>query len=301
MNYKGITLTKDFTIEKLFSCHYFEYMSDFLFTGETHNFWEFLCVDRGEVEVTADSHHYTLKQGEIIFHKPNEFHGLKANGTVAPNLVVASFQCNSPAMSFFEGKILTIGDIERNLLASIITESKHAFSSKLDDPYLEELKKAPVYYPGAEQLILLYLEQLLIQLYRRYTTSFRQVPVTQSIKLKNDAELYGRILSYLEDNLSSHLTIDQICHANLIGRSQLQKLFRERNNCGVIDFFSRMKINAAKQMIRNQTLNFTQIADQLGYTSIHYFSRQFKKTTGMSPSEYASSIKLLSEDPKYMN
>ena len=58
-----------------------------------------------------------------------------------------------------------------------------------------------------------------------------------------------------------------------------------------------MKINEARRMIRNQSLNFTQIADQLGYTSIHYFSRQFKKITGMSPSEYASSIKLLAEDP----
>lgn len=298
MDYKGIRLSSDFVIEELFSCHYFEYMSDFYFAGETHNFWEFLCVDRGEVEVTAANRNYTLKKGEIIFHKPNEFHGLRANGTVAPNLVVISFRCNSPAMSFFEEKILTIGEVERNLLASIITEARSAFSSKLDDPYLAELKKSPVYHPGSEQLITLYLEQLLIQLYRRYTASYRQIPVTQSMKLKNDSDTYGRILSYLEDNLSNHLTIEQICHNNLIGRSQLQKLFRDRNGCGVIDFFSRMKINAARQMIRTQNLNFTQIADQLGYTSIHYFSRQFKKITGMSPSEYASSIKLLSEEPK---
>ena len=130
MNYRGISLSRDFEISKLFSVHYFEYMSDFFFPGEAHDFWELLCVDRGEVEVTADSHHYTLKRGEIIFHKPNEFHGLKANGTVAPNLVVISFRCLSPAMSFFEEKILTIGEIEKNLLASIIIEAKNAFSSK---------------------------------------------------------------------------------------------------------------------------------------------------------------------------
>ncbi len=295
MNYKGLSLSHDFVIEKLFSVHYFEYMSNFHFAGETHNFWEFLCVDQGEVEVIADSHHYTLKRGEIIFHKPNEFHSLYANGTVAPNLVVVSFQCDSPAMSFFEEKILTIGQVERSLLASIITEAKNAFSSKLDDPYLEELIRAPIPHPGSEQLISLYLAQLLIQLYRRYTAAYRQVPVVQATKEKNEAETYHRILSYLEEHLSDHLTIEQICHANLIGRSQLQKLFREKNNCGVIEFFSRIKINAARQMIRSQSLNFTQIADQLGYTSIHYFSRQFKKITGMTPSEYASSIKLLSE------
>ena len=51
----------------------------------------------------------------------------------------------------------------------------------------------------------------------------------------------------------------------------------------------------AKELIREKNMNFTQIADYLGYTSIHYFSRQFKKIAGMTPSEYASSIKALSE------
>ena len=297
MNYAGISLTQDFTIEQLFSVHFFEYMSDFSFAGESHDFWEFLCVDCGEVEVVADNRQYTLKRGEIIFHKPNEFHRLRANGQAAPNLIVISFSCHSPLMIFFEDKILTIGETEKNLLGSIIVEAKNAFISKLDDPYLEKLERSPNYYPGAEQLISLYLEQLLIHMYRRYTASYRKIPMAQSIKQRNSNDIYTRIVTYLENNISNHLTVEQICRANLIGCSQLQKLFHEKHDCGVIDFFSKMKINEAKRMIRNQSFNFTQIADRLGYTSIHYFSRQFKKITGMSPSEYASSIKLLAEEP----
>ena len=82
-----------------------------------------------------------------------------------------------------------------------------------------------------------------------------------------------------------------------IKEGNLQKLFRDAQGCGVIEFFSTMKIDTAKQMIRDQQLNFTQISDKLGYTSIHYFSRQFKKLTAMTPSEYATSIRLLSEKP----
>jgi YesN/AraC family two-component response regulator len=54
-----------------------------------------------------------------------------------------------------------------------------------------------------------------------------------------------------------------------------------------------MKIDTAKHMIRDRRMNFTQIAEALGYSSIHYFSRQFKKITGMAPSEYASSVKAI--------
>lgn len=76
---------------------------------------------------------------------------------------------------------------------------------------------------------------------------------------------------------------------------RLQKLFQELHGCGVMEFFTLMKIDTAKELIRSNQMNFTQISDRLGYTSIHYFSRQIKKITHMNPSEYASSIRLLSE------
>ena len=57
-----------------------------------------------------------------------------------------------------------------------------------------------------------------------------------------------------------------------------------------------MKIDFAKQLIRENDMNFTQISDFLGYSSIHYFSRQFKRSTGMTPSEYVSSIRALADE-----
>ena len=108
-------------------------------------------------------------------------------------------------------------------------------------------------------------------------------------------KLFNRVADYLEAHLDGHVTIEEVCRENLIGRSQLQKIFREQSGLGIIEYFSLMKVNAAKQLIRTNRMNFTQIAEQLGYTSIHYFSRQFKKVTGMTPSEYASSIKAMAD------
>ena len=54
-------------------------------------------------------------------------------------------------------------------------------------------------------------------------------------------------------------------------------------------------VQAARRMIREGRLNFTQIAARLGFQSPHYFSRRFRQATGMSPSEYARSVKMLSE------
>lgn len=299
MNYKSVKLQDTITIQNIYSIHYFEYMCDFSFPGESHNFWEFLCVDKGEVNVLADKKPHVLKKGEIIFHKPNEFHNVNSNGLIAPNLVVISFSCASPSMSFFEEKVLQISESERLLLAQIIQEAKHVFDGRLDDPYQEELIKAKQPAFAGEQLIRLYLEQLLIQLIRRYTIGIpsQNTLLVKSIKQKADGELFEQIQKYMETHIRETLTIEQICKNNSIGRSQLQKLFRSKSGYGAIEYFSRLKVDLAKQMIRENHYNFTQIADALGFSSIHYFSRQFKQITGMTPSEYASSIKALSDHP----
>ena len=69
-NYESVTLHQSLLISKLFTVHYFEYMNDFSFPGEAHNFWEFLCVDKGEVDVVAGSRSLSLKKDEIIFTLP---------------------------------------------------------------------------------------------------------------------------------------------------------------------------------------------------------------------------------------
>lgn len=299
MSYRSVQLQDVLTVKEVYSIHYFEYMNDFYFPGETHDFWEFLYVDKGEVDVYANDRFHSLKKGEVIFHKPNEFHNVKSNGLIAPNLVVISFSCSSPAMTFFEEKILSTSESEQILLAQIIQEAESAFEGRLDDPYQEELVRAAAPPFGGEQLIKLCLQQFLIQMLRRHMrhTSQTDPSVVKSIRQKADKELFSQIRNYMEAHLSETITIEQLCRCNSVGRSQLQKLFRARSGFGAIEYFSRMKIDRAKQMIRENHYNFTQIADALGFSSIHYFSRQFKKITGMTPSEYASSIKALSDHP----
>ena len=301
MGYDGITLHNSINIGKIYSIHYFEYMNDFSFEGESHNFWEFICVDKGEVGVTAGDSFTILKKGDIAFHQPNEFHNVQAVSGIAPNLVVISFQCTDDAMRFFKKKILQIDETERNLLADIIIEARRCFDCRLDDPYLQNMPMKEPDLFGAEQMIHLLLTQFIIHLIRRYSAPLmlhKRLPRLESIKAtksRSDTEVFNRIVGYLEEKLNTRVTIEQICHDNLIGRSQLQTIFKEQCNMGIIEYFSLMKINAAKELMRTNQMNFTQISEHLGYTSIHYFSRQFKKVTSMTPSEYASSIKAMAD------
>ena len=49
MEYESIVLKDEITVRKIYTIHYFEYMKNFEFPGETHDFWELQCVDKGEI------------------------------------------------------------------------------------------------------------------------------------------------------------------------------------------------------------------------------------------------------------
>lgn len=76
--------------------------------------------------------------------------------------------------------------------------------------------------------------------------------------------------------------------ANVIGKeyTNLSKLFSKVEDSTIEKYFIQLKIEKSKELIQNGQLNFTQIAYELGYSSVNYLSNQFKQIAGMSMSDY---------------
>lgn len=297
MTYVSTKLKKEIEINEIITIHYFEYMKDFVFSGESHDFWEFLYVDKGEVIVQAEDRFYQLHAGDIIFHKPNEFHAVQATANKAPNLVVISFRSTSASMKFFENKSCTLSQEERLLISGMITEGKNAFRTPLHIPTIEQVELADDSPFGSQQLILLYLETFMIQVKRLHleeAADLEHVKTDIPLHVAASSSRLEQIIQYLEYRICEQVTVSDICEEFNISRSTLHALFHKEKNCGAIDYFNLMKIERAKEIMRDGTMNFTEIAYYLSYSSLQYFSKQFKKTTGMSPLEYTSSVKKIS-------
>ncbi|MEG2054486.1 MAG: AraC family ligand binding domain-containing protein, partial [Oscillospiraceae bacterium] len=199
MDYKSFKLEQEICIDEVVSVHYFEFCSDYSFYGEKHPFWELLYIDKGEAEITAENRSQIMRKGEIIFHKPDEFHNVRANGVVAPNLVIFAFYCDSPAMKFFENYKATIGDTERALMGKIINEAENAFSTPLNDPQTKALVANEDALIGAQQMVKVNLEMLLIELMRSAKKETVTAPKPSSlIKGKSQQEFIERVSKYLE-------------------------------------------------------------------------------------------------------
>ncbi|BBH24220.1 hypothetical protein Back11_55650 [Paenibacillus baekrokdamisoli] len=296
--YRFIKLKEQISIDKIYSFHYNEFNKDFVYSGEQHNFWEFLYVDKGEVEITTDFASFHLTQGDMIFYSPNEFHSLKCNRRTPPNTFIVAFGCKSEAMRFFTHKMLRLGNEERQLLLLLIEEADKLFLLPVASPSAKPKSDLPS-FPltrrdkpdfGAEQLIKIYLEALLIRLIRRNQGQPTKPKLSSVSAEKGQRDLVNRIIEYLDAHLLEHPSLDTLCTEFALSKSYLRSLFRDHTGCGVTEYVVRLRIEQAKRHIREETYNMTEIAERLGYTSLHYFSRQFKLATGMSPSEYSKTM-----------
>ena len=94
-------------------------------------------------------------------------------------------------------------------------------------------------------------------------------------------------LDYIRENYEKDITVESIAEALYISASHLMHLFRGELGKTVNECLTEYRIEAAKNLLRDSKLKMLDISQQVGYKNEKYFTRVFKKATGLSPSEYA--------------
>ncbi len=290
-NFTPLGFERLFNIEKIITIFYMEFSKDFCYDGESHDFWEMVYIDKGEMICTADKNRFVLKSGEMTFHKPNEYHNLAGDNNTAPNVSILTFECKSRAMKYFEGKIFRLDAEEKSILSSLFEEGLSCF--KLVDehnPLLQKLKRIENAPFGSSQMTKNLLEIFLIKLCRNkdvLTKKMRRSYMIDGVDVPYDIK---EILDVLNENIYGKITIADV--ARKVGKSQstVKQLFSRYRKEGMIKYYNSLKIREAKRLIREANYNMTQISDLLCFDNPQYFSKCFRAFAHMSPSEYKSSI-----------
>ena len=276
-------------ISKIVTIHYYEFDRKFVYSGESHDFWEMVYVDKGNVEIQRDEERIILKQGEIVFHKPNEFHAIKAVDS-SPNFFVVSFVCDSPSMVYLEKYHTTLDRTLKGFISSVITESEDTYIIPKNDTELKKLEKKENARIGGEQLIKTYLEQLLIFLIRSITDkgTVGVFPTKESM----ESHIVVDIKEYITSRLEESVRICDICREFGYSKSYISKIFREQTGETLSSYAIKKRVECARMLIREDDLNFAQISAKLNFDNPQYFSRVFKRVTGMTPSEFKRSLNI---------
>lgn len=99
-------------------------------------------------------------------------------------------------------------------------------------------------------------------------------------------DLIGKIQTYVNRNYFNELNLEFISSLFYINRSYLSHLYKEKTGENFIDYVTKIRIEKAKELLKDTDKKMYQISKAVGYDNIKYFFRVFKKMTKLTPEEY---------------
>lgn len=260
---------------------HFHFAAGYVFPGERHPFWEMVCVLGGQVDIGADEQVHVLGAGDVIFHRPNEFHSIWANYAHAPDLLVVTFECGSPAMRAFEKRLTRMTERQQALFVDLLREAKETFLPS-SDSHSQALNPA---HPGGVFAMRVILTHILLDM----LSSCGGVPDTAGRTprpVPADAALIQAIVDQMRSRLRGDLTFPELCRSVGMSGTSVKQLFRRYFSASPMAYYEQLRMSEARRRLREEGRSVAEVADELGFSSASYFSTRFKRAAGMSPREF---------------
>lgn len=278
MEYVTKRLTDALAVTGIVNLHFFKFQPDFTTSEERHPFYELVFVNSGELTIRSEDYTGTLSKNEMLIHRCDTLHSL-ASSKASPEVIIIGFECNSKEINRFSCAPTLLRDSHVRKLGEIVKEGRNVFMPPYDVPVYNMKKKRRQRF-GAEQMLRMSIEYFLIRVIRETAHADVSDDSTDSPAAINE------IVAYMNDNFLEKITIDELAFLFKTNRATLCKRFKAATGRTLIEFINEKKLEAAKAKIINTNDTFTKIAEDLNFESIHYFTRFFKKMSGITPKEF---------------
>ena len=253
-------------VECLYTLFYQEKEAGFVFSGEAHPMAELLYVDSGSLHSVADGQEFQLGQGDLVIYPPEQWHMQYADQDQAPRMVTISFWARGARWDLLGNRCFRSDKEIRTLLQRILREQEK---------------------DNADGIFSL-LALLLLHLQANGEKS-RQIQKCSPVT--GEHHIIQKTQQYIGAHVGEKLTVPVVAKGVGVSPSYLTALYHKHLEVSPAEYIRRIKLQQSKQLIREGQMNFTQIAESLQYSTVHHFSRQFKQMFGMTPTEYANSVR----------
>lgn len=255
-----------FHVRKIFDCWFIKEEAPHHLSKPPHRTYELLYVYEGGLDIKLPSGNHSLQPHDLIIYRSE------------PAEIMIH-----PGCSY----LTAIFDVNQKKSLHILNHTFHC-TSELQQILWKLLIESNENSYYTRTLMVCYLQEALLLLMQFYETISHKALLSENAPGRND--LLSEILAYMNKRITEPITIEEICHEFYISRSSLQALFKTHLNTSPKNYLLNIKLQKSKELIRQDQYTISEIAYMLGFSSIHYFSRLFKKYFNTTPSAYSRKI-----------
>lgn len=229
-----------------------------------HENIEILFFDKGVCEVLIDEHVYKVQENEIAVINSGEIHATRAfmGETCYDCLIIDKKLCEQFGFFIDEQQVCNV--IKNDFLLKKVKELKKELNSKNE-----------FYIPAVMSAVL----EILTVLYRNH-----RFTKTNYEKNKN-IEMVKNGIRFIKKHFDEQLSVDDIAQYAGYSKYYFCRCFKEITGYTVNSYINSVKIENAKEMLISKELSVSEVSEICGFSDISYFTKIFKKYTGILPSK----------------
>lgn len=287
----GCAVKDPLSVTALHSFSKQSFSGGYFFNGESHDFYEVVCVLKGRVGITAGKRVYVLSEGEMTIHRPGQFHAIWEEGESSPVSIIFSFSAFPfPKVTdrvyrltgelMKEIKELYKGVINNFVMASSAPLRATAARSSEGSVSVEKGIWVSAIKDGSETDAAVLIKRLELFLLTALSHGKGDISQYDGAGSSN----YTRILSIMEENINKKLTVSELAAMCEMSVPALEKTVYKYLHCGAMAYYNVLRLHKAYKCLVNG-MSVKEAALTLGYANQNYFSACFKKRYGYPPSE----------------
>ena len=244
--------------------------SSYLRKTHFHSNIEGIVVSQGEIICTIEGNAISLTQGQCILINQNVIHHIDIASKTATFTYV---QFN---LSDFLKNTDTLYIYIRDIIKYYVDKSHGNLSALFEDILTEYTKQDDNYEIYIHSCIL----KLIVYMSRLNIITVRK------LSGKNTDDIVYNTIKYLHKNYNQPLTLDKISKEFNVSKYHLSHIFKNNTGVTVMDFLATIRFSHIETLLLKTDKSISQIAYECGFPSIQHFNKVFKKTKGLSPTQY---------------
>ena len=250
-----------------------------------HPDFEIATAVSGVLDFQVGQHHVILKAGDSILVNGNILHGIKQlSGDIPdpmPNIVFSGALIASETSDIYQKYIQPVANCDA--LPFIVFDQKNSWHNEVN----QLVKNVYGLMSEQGQCYEMAVQRELSSIFQCIFSNFDELPKTENTRIQINTQIrIQKMLSYIREHYAEAVTLEEIARSANISRSEAGRCFTAYVGCSPVDALIQHRLQVAHRLIKDTTRSLQEISYSCGFNSVHYFSRQFRKTYGYTPGQY---------------
>lgn len=251
-----------------------------------HEELQFTYVDEGSLNMRVDGKDYQLKKEEAIFINRNLLH---ITTNLSEDGQYRSLNFPDKILGFFPGSRMeqdcVIPYTRSYGLATVVLKRDVDWQAEI----LEDLKQILELLRGERIEIFEYrVSVAIINMWIKFVTNISEKMIEPTKGYIRKQERIHTMLSFIHENYMNEIHLKEIARSANVSVGECCRCFQSMVKNSPNQYLMEYRISKGKELLRGSKLSVTEVAYMVGFNDSSYFIQNFKKSTGVTPGEYAN-------------